>query len=157
MKKKIKLTLCIVHRGDRVLLGMKKRGFGAGRYNGFGGKVLEGETIEEAAFREVSEEAGITIASPEKLGILEFSFEHDPSEVLEVHIFKVREFSGNPRETEEMKPEWFGVEEIPFGTMWPDDRYWIPLFLEDRSFRGRFHFGKNDAILEQELQEVNVP
>lgn len=32
-----------------VLLGMKKRGFGAGKWNGFGGKVQPGETIEEAA------------------------------------------------------------------------------------------------------------
>lgn len=34
-----------------VLLGMKKRGFGAGKWNGFGGKVQPGETIEEAARR----------------------------------------------------------------------------------------------------------
>jgi 8-oxo-dGTP diphosphatase/2-hydroxy-dATP diphosphatase len=26
---------------------MKKRGFGAGRWNGFGGKVKEGETVDE--------------------------------------------------------------------------------------------------------------
>ncbi len=36
---------------DRVLLGMKKRGFGAGKWNGFGGKVDPGETIVEAAAR----------------------------------------------------------------------------------------------------------
>ena len=45
------LTLLFVVESDRVLLGMKKRGFGAGRWNGFGGKVDKGETIEEAAKR----------------------------------------------------------------------------------------------------------
>ena len=45
------LTLLFVVESDRVLLGMKKRGFGAGRWNGFGGKVDLDETIEEAAKR----------------------------------------------------------------------------------------------------------
>lgn len=37
------LTLCIVRKDSKVLLGMKKRGFGEGCWNGFGGKVTEGE------------------------------------------------------------------------------------------------------------------
>ena len=45
------LTLLFVLEPGRVLLGMKKRGFGVGRWNGFGGKVQEGETIEEGAIR----------------------------------------------------------------------------------------------------------
>ena len=52
------LTLCVIYQHPRVLLGMKKRGFGKGRWNGFGGKVKEGETIEEATKRETLEEAG---------------------------------------------------------------------------------------------------
>lgn len=42
-----------------VLLGLKKRGFGTGKWNGFGGKVEPGETIRQAAIREMKEEAGI--------------------------------------------------------------------------------------------------
>lgn len=45
------LTLLFVLEPGRVLLGMKKRGFGAGRWNGFGGKIQVGETIEEGAIR----------------------------------------------------------------------------------------------------------
>ena len=45
------LTLLFVLEPGRVLLGMKKRGFGMGRWNGFGGKVQAGETIEEGAIR----------------------------------------------------------------------------------------------------------
>lgn len=44
-------TLVLVVQPERILLGMKKRGFGAGRWNGFGGKVEEGETIEDGAKR----------------------------------------------------------------------------------------------------------
>ena len=45
------LTLLFVLTPGKVLLGMKKRGFGKGRWNGFGGKVQEGETIEDGAIR----------------------------------------------------------------------------------------------------------
>ncbi len=34
-----------------MLLGLKKRGFGAGKWNGFGGKVNPGEDIVDAALR----------------------------------------------------------------------------------------------------------
>lgn len=45
------LTLAFVEKGDQVLLGMKKRGFGHGRWNGFGGKVEAGENVRDAAAR----------------------------------------------------------------------------------------------------------
>ena len=46
------LTLLFVQERGKLLLGMKKRGFGKGRWNGFGGKVQVGEeTIEEGAIR----------------------------------------------------------------------------------------------------------
>ena len=56
------LTLVVVRDrgGRRVLLGKKLRGFGAGYFNGFGGKVEAGESVVEAAHRELQEEAGVT-------------------------------------------------------------------------------------------------
>lgn len=57
------LTLVIPHIGGRLLLGQKLRGFGEGYYNGFGGKVELGETIEAAARRELEEEAGVHATS----------------------------------------------------------------------------------------------
>ncbi len=44
-------TLVSVIKDDKILLGLKKRGFGVGWWNGFGGKINNGETIEEAAKR----------------------------------------------------------------------------------------------------------
>src|SRR3989338_11582518 len=164
MTKKV-LTLCIIHQHNRVLLGMKKRGFGGGRWNGFGGKVLENEGIEDATRRETLEEAGIILHDIEKVGILEFGFRSPirrPSairplaEALEVHIFKATEVSGEPIETEEMRPHWFEISEIPYNTMWPDDIFWLPLFLKGKRFTGRFLFGKGDIILEQSLLEEYV-
>ena len=132
---------------------MKKRGFGVGKWNGFGGKVLPTETIEEAARREVQEEAGIQVKDLNKVGILDFIF-CGSTEILEVHVFKSEKFSGIITESEEMKPQWFHLDEIPFDQMWPDDPFWIPLFLSGKKFKGTFSFGESDTILKQRLVEV---
>ncbi len=149
------LTLCIIQQQSRVLLGMKKRGFGAGRWNGFGGKVTDGESIEDAARREMREEAGIEPENLEKMGIMEFSFEQRPGEVLEVHIFRSTAFTGTPVETEEMAPAWYPERELPYDTMWPSDTLWLPKLLAGEKFRGRTHFGEKDAILESSVQVVD--
>lgn len=153
MKKK-HLTLCIIHEHPRVLLGMKKRGFGEGRWNGFGGKVKDEESIEEAVQRELKEEAGITVNIIEKRGVLHF---HQPGgeEVFITHVYKGQDIIGEPKESEEMRPEWFHHEEIPLADMWPDDEYWIPLFLKDAYFHGEFHFDEDDRIVTYELSEVD--
>ena len=55
------LQLFREEEGERqLLLGRKKRGFGEGKWNGFGGKLEPGETVEEAAVRELQEESGVT-------------------------------------------------------------------------------------------------
>lgn len=151
---KIPLTLTIIQQNDRVLLGMKKRGFGVGRWNGFGGKVGEGETIETAAWRELSEEAGIRALALKKLGILEFSFVDKPGEKLIVHVFKTSDYSGEPSESEEMRPQWFTVNEIPYEEMWSSDVHWLPLLLADKPFKGSFLFDQNEAVMEKELIDL---
>lgn len=152
MAKKI-LTLCLIHQPPKILLGMKKRGFGEGRWNGFGGKVQSGETIEKAALRELKEEAGIEARGISKAGVINFEFRGNP-EILEVHIFRGQDFSGEPMESEEMRPKWFNADKIPLDEMWPDDRHWLPLFLAGKKFRGHFLFGASDKILRHSLKEV---
>lgn len=132
---------------------MKKRGFGAGRWNGFGGKVEPGETIEDATKREVWEEVGIKVADIKKVGHIDFEFIGEP-ETLEVHVFKAGSFSGEPAESEEMKPRWFHKDKIPFDQMWPDDKYWFPLFLADKKFTGKFLFEGQDRILEHKIELI---
>ncbi len=154
------LTLCLPIRDGKVLLGMKKRGFGACSWNGFGGKVEEGESIEEAAHRELEEESGITEATLLPAGTLEFVFK-DSDAHLEVHVFKTEEFLGNGIETEEMSPKWFPFSEIPFEQMWSDDKYWFPLLLEGKKFKSSFVFDepssttKKGEIVSYVLNEIN--
>lgn len=153
--KRIRMTGCWVVEKNRILLGMKKRGFGAGRWNGFGGKVKPGERVETAAIRELSEEVGLIPADLSKRGILEFQNE-GVNEILEVHEFRIRKHSGKILESEEMKPRWFPLNKIPYSKMWPDDKHWLPIFLAGKKFKGSYKFRDNKIILSQELKTVQV-
>jgi len=148
------MTLGFILTNEDILLGMKKRGFGAGRWNGFGGKVHEGETIEEALIREFEEECEVKILGNVKIGIINFEFP-TKQETLEVHIFKILEYEGMPKETEEMKPQWFKISQIPYKSMWSDDPYWMPLFLKEKKFTGHILFDEKEQVLKSEIKETD--
>jgi len=149
---KIILTLCIICSKNRVLLGHKKRGFGSGLWNGFGGKVEAGETPEEAMIRETEEEACISPKSYKQCGLLHFSFDDQP-QIVEVHVFRADGYEGHPAETEEMAPRWFSENDLPFDNMWQDDRYWFPLLLANKSFEGYFFFKDQQTLDSYTLEE----
>lgn len=146
-------TLCIVYKYPEILLGMKKRGLGTGKWNGFGGKVKKGESIKETAKRELKEEIEIDAVEMEKVGVINFEFTNS-DEMPEVHFFWIKKWAGNPQESEEMKPAWFQINEIPLDKMWPDDKYWMPLFLDNKKFKGKFLFDKEGKILKHNLKAV---
>ena len=147
------LTLCVIHDDSRILLGMKKRGFGTGRWNGFGGKLQEGESVEEAALRELEEEVGLIPRDMKKRGIVTFVYNDDQT-TMEVHIFSVTSFDGEPAESDEMLPKWFARDEIPLEQMWPDYRYWFPLFLVGKNFKGEFIFSNKNTIIDYSVTEL---
>lgn len=144
------LTLTLVREEGRILLGRKKRGFGEGKWNGFGGKVEAGESIEDAARRELMEEAGIEVDYMLAVGRLTFTFEGNDPE-MDVHVFEGRAVAGKPSESEEMRPKWFDEDAIPLDEMWVDDVHWLPLFLAGKRFVGSFHFADHDTIAHQSL------
>jgi 8-oxo-dGTP pyrophosphatase MutT (NUDIX family) len=138
-----------------ICLAMKKRGFGAGRWNGTGGKVEKGETIEAAAIREAKEEIGVDLREISKIGELLFSFSHNPAWDMLVHAYFCESWNGELTESEEMRPQWFLVPEIPFATMWPDDPFWLPHALAGKRVKARFVFGENDVIHKNHVQLVD--
>jgi len=156
MSKRKQLTLMMILNEEQgeILLGMKKRGFGCGWWNGFGGKVKENETILECAKRETLEECGLNVEESSKIGHIVFEFENDPV-LLDVHIYLCLKYSGSVTESEEMRPKWFKYSDVPFGTMWPDDYLWYPFLFKKQKFQGYFLFRGHNEILKTELKEVD--
>ncbi len=132
-----------------ILLAMKKRGFGMGKLNGLGGKVAPGESIEAGAVREAHEEAGVTIVEKDLVKVAELTFHFDgkPDWDINCHVFFARTWSGEPVETEEMAPEWFSRESIPFEKMWIDDKYWVPMVLRGDYVQAQFNFNNDGSAL----------
>jgi 8-oxo-dGTP diphosphatase len=131
-------TLCFVRDNERVLMIRKKRGLGAGKINGVGGRLEPGELPFAGILREAQEELGITLLDPVKRGELHFQFLDGYS--LFCTVFVASRFDGTPVETEEAAPLWFDVRRLPFHEMWEDDQLWLGSALEGKSFRGFFDF-----------------
>jgi 8-oxo-dGTP diphosphatase len=141
-------TLVFVHKDGQLLLIRKKRGLGAGKINGPGGRLEEGESLEECAVREIQEELLITPKELEWLGEMRFQF--TDGYAIHVYIYRATEYEGTPTETSEAIPIWVDDDKIPYEEMWEDDCLWVPLLLAGRRFEGRFIFD-GEIMLDHEL------
>jgi 8-oxo-dGTP diphosphatase len=141
-------VLCFIRQGDRLLLIRKKRGLGAGKINGPGGRIDPGENAEQAAVRETEEEIGVTPLGIRRSGELSFQFRDGYS--LHCTVFLTDRHRGEPVETGEALPFWCPTDRVPFDQMWADDRLWFPLLLAGVPFQGVFIFD-GDAMLSYRL------
>ena len=143
-------TLVFVVRGGQILLIRKKRGLGAGKINGPGGRLEPGESPLDCAVREVQEELRTTPTALEMCGENRFQFVDGYS--THVYVFRASGCDPDPEETEEAAPIWAPIERIPFDQMWEDDELWLPLALRGRQFSGRFIFD-GDTMLDYQVEE----
>lgn len=144
------MTEALVVKDGKVLLGRRKKdGFGKGKWLGLGGKVEPEETIEQAMIRECQEEANIEVKAYEKRGVLTFYYVNDPD--MEVHYFEALTYAGEPSDSDEMEVAWVDQDKIPYDKMWPNDRYWLPMFLRRKYFKGEFHFDDKYQITKYEI------
>jgi len=129
---RIRATLLFIVRDGQILLIRKKRGIGAGKINGPGGKIDPGETPRQCAVRETFEEVGLRALGPREMGRLWFQF----VDGLSIHctVFRAEDYEGELVETPEAEPIWSPVDDLPFEEMWADDRQWLPWLLRGRSF-----------------------
>jgi 8-oxo-dGTP diphosphatase len=141
-------------RHGQMLLIHKKTGLGAGKFNGPGGRIEAGETPIQAAVREVEEEIRVRPEGVKAAGELLFQFADGHS--IHGYVFAASGIDGVPRETDEARPFWFPVAEIPYHNMWADDRIWMPLLLAGRRFVGRFLFDGDQMLgCEIDAEPVN--
>ena len=131
-------TLLFLHSNGRVLLIEKRRGHGAGRINGPGGKPEAGESPLACVLRETWEEVGVRVMDARLAGVFRF-LDQESSDWLGF-VFLAEQFDGEPRETEEAIPAWYPDDALPFQRMWEDDRHWLPRLLAGGRLEGDFLF-----------------
>ncbi len=151
------VTLTLLLRDNQILLAMKKRGFGVGKWNGVGGKANESEKIIDAAIRETQEEIGVTPLNLEQVGIINFYHPYNLEGRglhQQVHVYICRQWIHKPQETEEMKPQWFKYDDIPYQDMWWDDEIWFPIILGGSKVKASFMFDENEKIIDQIVEKI---
>jgi len=133
-------TLCLPITNTEILLGRKKLRFGAGKWNGFGGKIEKNETPEEAAVRELDEESGLSahVVNLEKVAVLKFYFNGEAKFFM--HTYLVRDWSGEPIESDEMIPQWHPLKNVPYNEMWQADSIWMQKVLSGEKVAAHVHF-----------------
>ena len=142
-------TIMFVVEEDRVLLIYKKRGLGAGKINGPGGKIENGETPMQCAIRETNEELHINPLNVRPAGELFFHAEDMPR--IHGFVFVATSYEGTPTETDEAIPMWFQIDDLPFSRMWDDDRLWLKEILDGQSVKGWFTF-EDEKLLDYSIE-----
>jgi 8-oxo-dGTP diphosphatase len=172
-------TLCHLVVDGELLLVRKQRGLGAGKRVGPGGKVEAGETVREAARREVREELRIDPVGVEKRGEFDFHFRDREAErgeaserasgearpasdgtvdddSMHVHVFAAEGIEGEPEVTEEAVPEWYPTDAVPYDEIWIDDRVWLPHLVAGETVRGTFVLSDDGDSLVRYEMEIGV-
>lgn len=145
-------TLCLLLKNERephIYLPRKKRGFGQGKFVGVGGGVEAGETIPQATVREIYEETGLRVSTQDlqKVAKLVFQFPARPEWTRTVHVFLLRQWTGDPSESDELEPHWFKFSDIPYQAMWDDAQHWLPPILQGQVINGEFVFTPDNENL----------
>ena len=149
-------TLLLIIQDNNILLAEKKRGFGAGKYNGIGGKVEPNETIEQAMIRETQEEIGVTPINYKKQATITFDeWVNGEEKQVIMSVFVAKDYIGKIIETEEMKPMWFETNNIPYEKMFEDDKTWLPEILKGNTLNASFVFDKDFKMLSSKIDIID--
>ena len=105
---KVTLTnMCMVKDGTKVLVQEKTD---AGGIIFPGGHVEPGEPIVDSVIREIMEETGLTIESPELCGVKDWMEEEGKRYV--VFLFKADRFSGEVTSSDEGRVFWMEKDDV---------------------------------------------
>jgi 8-oxo-dGTP diphosphatase len=107
------VVAAVIERSDRrILIGQRRRGDTSGlKWEFPGGKVRDGETLEQALVRELQEELGAELVRSREIAKVTHQYANYPEE-LEIHFFaaKLSEYELLPRMFERI--EWVLPKEL---------------------------------------------
>ena len=137
-------TLLFLTCDGQVLLIRKRRGHGAGKINGPGGKLEPGEAPAEGAVRETEEETGVHPDDARLAAVLAFLDLDGPDWL--GYVFVASRYTGEPRITAEAIPAWYPLHALPLEEMWEDDRMWLPRVLAGQRLSGALLFERGRLL-----------
>lgn len=121
-------NMCMIRDGNKVLVQDRKNPDWPG-ITFPGGHVEKGESFTDAVIREVLEETGLTIHSPQLCGIKDWT-NSDGSRYM-VLFYKTARFEGQLCSSEEGEIYWVELEEMASMALANDMADMLKVFLED--------------------------
>ena len=102
-----------------------------GKWIGVGGHVEHGETIDEAAIREVKEETGLDVLSLFCSG--EVLFINDDYEEM-MYVYEITDFQGTLIDCNEGELKWIPIKDIYNYPMWEGDKCFLPSLINHQPY-----------------------
>ncbi len=151
-------VVLLIDEENRVCLARKKQAihselgeisYSLGLYNGYGGKMEEGdESIEDTALRELFDESTVSAQKEDLVhkGTVLFTLvkEGERKPFMEVHFYTLSVWEGEPKESPEMgSPTFFAKTNLPYDEMMPADKVLFEKMFEEKDISGEVAlFGK---------------
>ena len=147
----LRTLVFITNQNDVLLLkGSPHKRIWPNLYNGIGGHMEQGETVLEAALREIKEETGLDDITALRLrGVINIDSQN-PSLGIMVFVFTATSPSREIRPSGEGSPEWIDRDNLPLEQLVEDLPAILPHILEmkadDPPFFARYWYDKTDRL-----------
>ena len=128
-----KTVLVYIQKDDSYLMlyrNKKEKDYNKGKWIGIGGHIEVGESKEDAAYREVKEETGLTLLNLEYRGDVIFANE-DFEEIM--YVFYSNKFEGELIDCNEGELRFIKIDDLDKINMWEGDKYFLDLIKKNKS------------------------
>lgn len=140
-------NMCMVYRENMVLVQARVNKNWPG-ITFPGGHVEKGESLTDAVIREVWEETGLTIRSPQLCGVKDW-MDEDGSRYM-VLFYKTDKFEGTVKSSEEGEVYWVELEQLSKMPLANDMDGMLKIFLDDSL--SEFYYFQKDGRWAYELK-----